>query len=121
MSAALALSLGVAACGGGDDDDDNGGSGGEVTEVPGFDGKTIKLGALMPSTGPVAVIGNPLTAGNEVFVEAVNAEGGVAGQYPIELVQEDTQSISRTSRSRSTTGDVVRPGPGHASDAGSAP
>ena len=89
--AALALSLGVVACGGGDDDDDEGGGGGEVTEVPGFDGETIKLGVLTPLTGPVAVIGNPLTAGNEVFIEAVNAEGGIAGQYPIELVQEDTQ------------------------------
>src|SRR5687767_8422618 len=89
--AAAALSLGVAACGGADDDDDDGGGGGEVTEVPGFDGTTIKLGVLTPLTGPVAVIGNPLTAGNEVFIEAVNAEGGIAGKYPVELVQEDTQ------------------------------
>src|SRR5687767_12685042 len=89
--AAAALSLGVAACGGADDDDDDGGGGGEVTEVPGFDGTTIKLGVLTPLTGPVAVIGNPLTAGNEVFIDSVNAEGGIAGKYKIELVQEDTQ------------------------------
>ncbi|HYH59085.1 MAG TPA: ABC transporter substrate-binding protein [Thermoleophilaceae bacterium] len=93
MLAALALSLGVAACGGADDDDDGGGGGGEVSEVPGFDGKSIKLGILTPLTGPVAVIGNPLTAGNEVFIDAVNAEGGIAGKYPIELVQEDTQYL----------------------------
>jgi ABC-type branched-subunit amino acid transport system substrate-binding protein len=106
--AALALSLGVAACGGGDEDDDGGG-GGEVTEVPGFDGKTIKLGVLTPLTGPVAVIGNPLTAGNEVFVEAVNAEGGVAGQYPIELVQEDTQYLPNVAvqKYNQIKGDVV--------------
>ncbi|MGH2838168.1 MAG: ABC transporter substrate-binding protein [Thermoleophilaceae bacterium] len=106
--AALALSLGVAACGGGDDDDDGGG-GGEVSEVPGFDGKTIKLGVLTPLTGPVAVIGNPLTAGNEVFIEAVNAEGGVAGQYPIELVQEDTQYLPNVAvqKYNQVKGDVV--------------
>ena len=106
--AALALSLGVAACGGGDDDDDGGG-GGEVSEVPGFDGKTIKLGVLTPLTGPVAVIGNPLTAGNEVFIEAVNAEGGIAGKYPIELVQEDTQYLPNVAvqKYNQIKGDVV--------------
>jgi ABC-type branched-subunit amino acid transport system substrate-binding protein len=106
--AAAALSLGVAACGGGEDDDDGGG-GGEVTEVPGFDGKTIKLGALTPLTGPVAVIGNPLTAGNEVFIDAVNADGGIAGKYQVELVQEDTQYLPNVAvqKYNQIKGDVV--------------
>ena len=59
--------------------------------APGFDGKTIKLGVLTPLTGPVAVIGKPLTAGNEVYFDYVNSKGGIAGKYPVELVQEDTQ------------------------------
>ena len=94
MIAAAVLSTAFAACGGADDDEGDAGGGaksGEVSAVPGFDGTTIKLGVLTPLTGPVAVIGLPLTAGNEVYYDAVNAKGGVAGKYKIELVQEDTQ------------------------------
>ena len=95
VAAALAVSGGMVACGGSDDEDEGGG-GGEATagapaKTAGFDGKSIRLGILTPLTGPVAVIGKPLTAGNEVFFKAVNAKGGVAGKYPIKLDQEDTQ------------------------------
>jgi len=92
LAAIGALALVGAGCG--QDEDEGGGGGGDsaaVERVPGFDGKTIKLGVLTPLTGPVAVIGEPLTAGNEVFVESVNQRGGVAGKYKIELEQADTQ------------------------------
>ncbi|OLF08488.1 branched-chain amino acid ABC transporter substrate-binding protein [Actinophytocola xinjiangensis] len=86
------LVLVVSACGGaGQDDDGGGGQAGEPVPTTGFDGTTIKLGVLTPLSGTVAVIGQPLTAGNEVWFEALNAQGGVAGRYPVELVQEDTQ------------------------------
>ncbi|HZA87162.1 MAG TPA: ABC transporter substrate-binding protein, partial [Acidimicrobiales bacterium] len=93
LFAALALAAG--ACGGRDDDDDGaadgGDEGGELATVPGFDGTTIRLGVVTPTSGPVAIIGNPLTAGNEAYWEYVNEElGGVAGQYPVELVIEDS-------------------------------
>ena len=89
---AIGLTLVLAACGGaGQDDDSSGGSAGAPGTTTGFDGKTIKLGVLTPLTGTVAVIGQPLTAGNEVFFKALNAKGGVAGKYKVELVQEDTQ------------------------------
>jgi ABC-type branched-subunit amino acid transport system substrate-binding protein len=89
---AIGLTLVLAACGGaGEDDDASGGSAGAPGNTAGFDGKTIKLGVLTPLTGTVAVIGQPLTAGNKVFFDALNAEGGVAGKYEVELVQEDTQ------------------------------
>jgi len=89
---ALGLMLAVTACGGaGEDDESGGGSAGAPGTTAGFDGKTIKLGVLTPLTGTVAVIGQPLTAGNEVFFEALNAKGGVGGKYKVELVQEDTQ------------------------------
>ncbi|MGH9136924.1 MAG: ABC transporter substrate-binding protein [Acidimicrobiales bacterium] len=91
------LMLVATACGGRDDDDDAGGGGGdggedggELATGPGFDGETIRLGVLTPTSGDVAVIGNPLTAGNEAYFAAVNAEGGVAGQFPVELVIRDT-------------------------------
>jgi ABC-type branched-subunit amino acid transport system substrate-binding protein len=89
---ALSLTLVLAACGGaGEDDSGSGGSAGAPATTAGFDGKTIKLGVLTPLTGTVAVIGQPLTAGNKVYFEALNAEGGIAGKYKVELVQEDTQ------------------------------
>lgn len=93
-AAAMALALGGAACG---QDEDEGGSsaggdgGGAPKKVEGFDGTTIKLGVLTPLTGSVAVIGEPLTAGNEVYFEAVNKKGGIGGKYKVELEQADTQ------------------------------
>lgn len=92
LAAVAALALVGAGCG--QDADEGGGGGGNAgapKSVPGFDGKTIKLGVLTPLTGPVAVIGEPLTAGNEVFFEAINQKGGVAGKYKIEVEQADTQ------------------------------
>jgi ABC-type branched-subunit amino acid transport system substrate-binding protein len=89
---AVGLAMALAACGGaGNDSGGGGGSAGEPGTTAGFDGKTIKLGVLTPLTGTVAVIGQPLTAGNEVFYKALNAKGGVAGKYKVELLQEDTQ------------------------------
>jgi ABC-type branched-subunit amino acid transport system substrate-binding protein len=89
---ALSLTLVLTACGGaGEDDDASGGSAGAPATTAGFDGKTIKLGVLTPLTGTVAVIGQPLTAGNKVYFDALNADGGIAGKYKVELVQEDTQ------------------------------
>jgi ABC-type branched-subunit amino acid transport system substrate-binding protein len=59
--------------------------------VPGFNGSTIKLGVITPTSGLVSVIGKPLTEGNRVYWEAKNAQGGVAGKYKVELSTEDSQ------------------------------
>jgi ABC-type branched-subunit amino acid transport system substrate-binding protein len=91
-AAALGLMLAVTACGGaGEDDSGGGGKAGAPGNTAGFDGKTIKLGVLTPLSGPVAVIGQPLTSGNEVWFDALNAKGGIGGKYKVELVQEDSQ------------------------------
>jgi len=91
----VALGLAVAGCGGAADESASGGGGGSSGAPktgPGFDGKTIKLGVLTPLTGPVAVLGLPVTAGNEVWFEYLNEEkGGIAGKYKVELEQADTQ------------------------------
>jgi ABC-type branched-subunit amino acid transport system substrate-binding protein len=89
------LALVLAGCGGAADEGESEGEGGaaEVKSGPGFDGTTIKLGVLTPLSGPVAVIGQPLTAGNEVYFDYVNSKGGIAGKYKVELVQEDTQYL----------------------------
>ncbi|HEV3002728.1 MAG TPA: ABC transporter substrate-binding protein [Solirubrobacteraceae bacterium] len=91
LVAAGVIALGAIGCGQDDDDGGGGGGGGDVERTAGFDGKTIKVGVLTPLTGPVAVIGEPLTAGNEVFFEAVNRRGGIAGKYKVEIEQADTQ------------------------------
>jgi ABC-type branched-subunit amino acid transport system substrate-binding protein len=66
---------------------------GKLAAAPGFDpaGGTIKLGTVSALTGPVAIIGVPLTEGNKIFFEALNAKGGIAGKYKVELVIEDSQ------------------------------
>jgi ABC-type branched-subunit amino acid transport system substrate-binding protein len=65
---------------------------GDPEPAPGFDGETIRLGVLSATSGVVSIIGNPLTAGNQAYFDALNEEqGGVAGRYRVELVIEDNQ------------------------------
>lgn len=93
LAVGVALALAVGACGG--DDDDGGGGGdasGELRNVPGFDGTTIRLGVITPTSGPVAPIGIPLTAGNRAYFDYVNEElGGIAGKYKVELDVRDSK------------------------------
>nr|WP_042184177.1 ABC transporter substrate-binding protein [Kibdelosporangium sp. MJ126-NF4]CEL16127.1 Branched-chain amino acid ABC transporter, amino acid-binding protein (TC 3.A.1.4.1) [Kibdelosporangium sp. MJ126-NF4]CTQ94053.1 Branched-chain amino acid ABC transporter, amino acid-binding protein (TC 3.A.1.4.1) [Kibdelosporangium sp. MJ126-NF4] len=93
ITCAFAALLLVAGCGGAGNQAGGGagGSAGAPPSTTGFDGTTIKLGVLSPLSGPVAVIGLPLTAGNKIWFDALNQRGGVAGKYKVELVQEDTQ------------------------------
>jgi ABC-type branched-subunit amino acid transport system substrate-binding protein len=97
VGAALALALLAGACGrdnGGSANGGDGGNGGGDAQVqpgPGFDGETITLGVLTPTSGLAAAIGNPLTAGNQAFVDRINAEGGVAGRYRLALEVRDTE------------------------------
>lgn len=60
-------------------------------DVPGFDGNTIKLGAITPTSGLAATVGREVTNGNRVYWESKNAEDGVGGKYPVELVVEDSR------------------------------
>jgi ABC-type branched-subunit amino acid transport system substrate-binding protein len=72
----------------GDDGDDSGGA--ELATGPGFDGTTINVGVLSALSGPAALIGTQLAAGQQVYFDYLNAElGGVAGQYPVEILLED--------------------------------
>jgi ABC-type branched-subunit amino acid transport system substrate-binding protein len=57
--------------------------------VPGFDGKTIKLGVVAPLSGAVAAVGTPVVSGNQVWFQKLNDRGGVAGRYKVELIIED--------------------------------
>ncbi|HOJ93019.1 MAG TPA: ABC transporter substrate-binding protein [Dictyoglomaceae bacterium] len=51
---------------------------------------TIKIGVVLPITGPVATFGLSCTNGIKLAVEEINARGGVLGSK-IELVIEDDQ------------------------------
>lgn len=56
----------------------------------------LKVGVIVPATGPISSAGLALQAGFEIAVEKINAEGGVNGQ-PIEYVIEDDRSDPATS------------------------
>lgn len=97
VALAIVVLLAAAACRGGEE----GGPGGDgeltVGNV-GIEGRTIKIGQLTPLTGPVEVIGAPLTNGHRVYYEYVNEElGGVGRDLPegerfqLESVERDTQ------------------------------
>lgn len=90
----LALALFTTACGRGGGDEAKPtpkSQAGTLAAAPGFDPATgvIKIGMLTPLTGPVAVIGEAVTNGHRVLFDALNAKGGVAGKYKVELVVED--------------------------------
>jgi ABC-type branched-subunit amino acid transport system substrate-binding protein len=92
----FALALVATACGGNGDDektsDTTGGNAGKAPAVTaGFDGKTITLGVITPQTGIAAVIGKPLTRGNQTYIDHLNATGGIAGKYKVELKVVDSQ------------------------------
>ena len=73
------------------DTDDGDDAAEELATGPGFDGSTIKVGVISDLSGPVAIIGEPLTAGGQVYYDYINGQGGVAGQYMIETVEVDHQ------------------------------
>lgn len=101
----------AAACGRSDSNDNSSGGGGggssngttpdggTVAPPPvsaGFDGETITVGAISPLTGRAAVIGTPLTAGNQVYFDALNAKGGVAGKYKVKIEALDSKYEQQT-------------------------
>lgn len=64
-----------------------GGEGSRPT--PGIEGDTITVGALSPLSDAVAVIGKPIVAGLQTYLDRLNERGGVAGRYRVRLLVED--------------------------------
>ncbi|MDQ1443929.1 MAG: hypothetical protein QOI20_393 [Acidimicrobiaceae bacterium] len=88
------LALVAAACGGTKKDSSSSTTTAKKTlsPGPGFDGTTIHVGVITPLTGPVAVIGNPLTSGTETWFKYINEEkGGIGGKYKVVVDKEDSQ------------------------------
>jgi ABC-type branched-subunit amino acid transport system substrate-binding protein len=97
----VALAMVAAGCGSGGRgaaSGSNGGKRGAPGTATGFDGKTITVGAISPQTGIASVIGIPLTAGNQVYFDALNAKGGVDGKYKVKLEVRDSAYNSNTAQ-----------------------
>ena len=75
-----------------------GGKKGAPGSTTGFDGTTITVGAISPQTGIASIIGIPLTAGNQVYFDALNAKGGIAGKYKVKLEVRDSAYNSNTAQ-----------------------
>lgn len=97
----VVLAMVAVACGGGgrgSSDKSNGGKSGAPGSTTGFDGTTITVGAISPQTGIASIIGIPLTAGNQVYFDALNAKGGIAGKYKVKLEVRDSAYNSNTAQ-----------------------
>src|SRR5215470_5563194 len=53
--------------------------------------KSIKVGMPMPLSGPPALFGDPASKGAQMFVDELNAKGGVLGRK-IELLVRDSKA-----------------------------
>jgi ABC-type branched-subunit amino acid transport system substrate-binding protein len=97
----VVLAVVAVGCGGGGRGQSAGSSGGKPgapATATGFDGKTITVGAISPQTGIASIIGIPLTAGNQVYFDALNAKGGIAGKYKVKLEVRDSAYNSNTAQ-----------------------
>ena len=74
---ALAATLALAACGGGAS---------STPSAPGVDSNSITIGAVLDTTGPLKVICQPIYDGDQLYINKINAAGGVNGRK-IKLVQ----------------------------------
>ena len=86
----------VAACGTGGSSSGGGGSG-TLQTGPGVNAsaKTIQLGVLTPLSGPVAIIGKFLAAGQADYFKNLDASGGISG-WQVNLTTLDTKYDPQT-------------------------
>jgi len=57
--------------------------------------ESIKIGAVLPMTGDLAFLGEPIKHATDVAVEGINAKGGVRGKM-IDVIYEDSQASPTT-------------------------
>lgn len=87
LGAGLAM-LVIAACGGG--------GGGASEGTPGVTDDTIRVGMTTDLTGPVAFLGQEISAGAKLYFHKVNEAGGVHGRKIELLVEDDGYQPPRT-------------------------
>jgi branched-chain amino acid transport system substrate-binding protein len=66
-----------------------------ATAAPTAAPKPIKLGAIIPLTGPLAATGQDMKEGYELAKEQINAAGGIKGA-PIDVIYEDDKGDPAT-------------------------
>lgn len=104
-----ALILGAAACGGGETTTTAGPTttaaptttagpgttaGPTTTGAPSGETKVLKIGTIMPQTGPLAILGLSFTRAWDIYAEDVNSAGGVKignDTYTIQFIHEDSK------------------------------
>lgn len=96
LAAVSAATLVLAGCspkateGGGDGD-------GSVKTGAGIVDGTIQLGMLVDLSGPFAAIGTELSQSAQLYWEQRNADGGICGQFPVELdVKDNAYNVQTT-------------------------
>lgn len=83
LAASAAAALVLAACGSSDSADSGGGDG---------EACTVKVGVATGQTGGLAYVDVPSLEGFDLWVEEVNAAGGIDGKFPVETIVKDTRS-----------------------------
>ncbi len=68
----------------------------KAQDGPGVTATEIKLGAWMPLTGPVAIIGVPQRAGSDAYFNLLNSQGGIKGRKISYLVEDNAYNPQRT-------------------------
>jgi branched-chain amino acid transport system substrate-binding protein len=63
---------------------------------PGVTDKEVKIGAWIPLTGPIAVVGVPQKAGFEAYINMINDRGGVNGRKITWVVEDNAYNPQRT-------------------------
>lgn len=82
LTTLLGASLLLVACGGE-----------KAADKPAAEAETIKIGAIGPLTGPVAIYGISATNGLKLAVDEINANGGILGkQVELNLLDEKGDS-----------------------------
>jgi ABC-type branched-subunit amino acid transport system substrate-binding protein len=74
-------------------DDESPSAAAELESVPGFDisDGTIHVAQMTALSGPLAPSSNEQVAGQQAYWDIVNDEGGIAGEYPVEVITADNQ------------------------------
>jgi branched-chain amino acid transport system substrate-binding protein len=102
---ALALSLGIAACGG--EDDEGGGDAGGGQPTPQNTSFELMIGDLVPLTGDLSVFGGPGQAAADLAVEQVNQaaqQAGVQTRVSVEHADTETTEQAAVQAARQLTG-----------------
>lgn len=69
---------------------------GSLAQAPGVTDKEIKIGAWIPLTGPIAVVGVPQRAGFDAYINLINDRGGVNGRKITWVVEDNNFNPQRT-------------------------